>query len=393
MLLAAANDNGCCFGHHCCRWASLISIKHRGQYKLINFYFNLLNLLNRFDGVLEKSCTRPLTPQVAWVHQIHASWGVGGSTTMVMVFIGLCVVCFGLVWSLSLVVCRQVWENNPTMGLWVWQSGPPRLAPYLLAPLLPCAGLSPQITKIMMYLDMVLLKKNFGAMDSLPCQLLFLASMPQAHCLFNWLHCHGFIAISMDSLPQVHCCSIGFIAFSWKGDTTANPLLTCLPLTKSHWSSIPSIMCDCLWPNVIGYQSPFAFWHPICPSAPPSFGAPVVLWHPQLLTCNYLWPNVIGHQAPISFLAHLLVWQSVPPRLAPTKMIRVWRGTKTHIPYDSYDMNSLKSNVDPNTTIPQTLRPCCGDVCLSYGVVSVGLPDCTRVTFSEGFRWGQLYWV
>jgi hypothetical protein len=30
----------------------------------------------------------------------------------------------------SLVVSRQVWENNLKVRLWVWQSGPPRLAPY-----------------------------------------------------------------------------------------------------------------------------------------------------------------------------------------------------------------------------------------------------------------------
>jgi len=48
--LAADDNKGCRFGHHCCRQASLNSIKHRGKQKLINFYINLLNLLNRFDG-------------------------------------------------------------------------------------------------------------------------------------------------------------------------------------------------------------------------------------------------------------------------------------------------------------------------------------------------------
>ncbi len=42
---------------------------------------------------LEKSWARPPTPQATWVHQIHAAWGVGGSTTMVMVFVrSLCCV-------------------------------------------------------------------------------------------------------------------------------------------------------------------------------------------------------------------------------------------------------------------------------------------------------------
>jgi len=40
MLLAVANNNRRHFGHHC-RWrASPISIKHRGQYKLINQFLH-----------------------------------------------------------------------------------------------------------------------------------------------------------------------------------------------------------------------------------------------------------------------------------------------------------------------------------------------------------------
>ena len=44
---------------------------------------------------LEKSCTRSPTPQAVWVHQIHAACGVGGSATMVMVFVRslCCVLC------------------------------------------------------------------------------------------------------------------------------------------------------------------------------------------------------------------------------------------------------------------------------------------------------------
>ncbi len=35
----------------------------------------------------EKVCASPPTPQAAWVHQIHATGGVGGFTIMVVVFV------------------------------------------------------------------------------------------------------------------------------------------------------------------------------------------------------------------------------------------------------------------------------------------------------------------
>jgi hypothetical protein len=51
--------------------------------------------------------------------KIYAAGGVGGFTTMVVVFVVClwCVLC--LVWSLSLVVCKKVREDNPKVGLWV----------------------------------------------------------------------------------------------------------------------------------------------------------------------------------------------------------------------------------------------------------------------------------
>ena len=80
---------------------------------------------------LKKSCARPPTPQAGWVHQIHAAWGLAAPPPWWWYLLGLlCGVCFGLVWLSSLVVCRQVWENILKVRLWVWQSGPPRLAPY-----------------------------------------------------------------------------------------------------------------------------------------------------------------------------------------------------------------------------------------------------------------------
>jgi hypothetical protein len=67
--LAAADNKGCRFGHHCCRRASPNSIKHRGKHKLIIFYINLLNLLNRFDGSIGTSMRKAA----------HPSGGVGSS--------------------------------------------------------------------------------------------------------------------------------------------------------------------------------------------------------------------------------------------------------------------------------------------------------------------------
>ncbi len=125
------------------------------------------------------------------------------------------------------------------------------------------------------------------AIDSLPFQL---ASLPWVHCLFNWLHCHRFIAVSMASLPWIHhrfnwlhCPHgiivnlAGFIASSWvhclSNSTAANQLLPC----NYHWR------------NVIGHQTPFAFWHPICLSAPHlPFGAPFAFRRPICLSAPHL---------------------------------------------------------------------------------------------------------
>jgi hypothetical protein len=60
--LAAADDKGCRFGYHCCRRASPNSIKHRGKHKLINFYINLLNLLNIFNGSIGTSMRKDAHP-------------------------------------------------------------------------------------------------------------------------------------------------------------------------------------------------------------------------------------------------------------------------------------------------------------------------------------------
>ena len=46
-----------------------------------------MNLFKSFDIGIGNIRGRPPTPRAAWVHQIHAAAGVGGSTTMVMVFV------------------------------------------------------------------------------------------------------------------------------------------------------------------------------------------------------------------------------------------------------------------------------------------------------------------
>jgi hypothetical protein len=42
---------------------------------------------NPSTAALERTCTRPPAPWVAWYHQIHAAGGVSGSITMVVVFV------------------------------------------------------------------------------------------------------------------------------------------------------------------------------------------------------------------------------------------------------------------------------------------------------------------
>jgi len=90
--------------------------------------------------VLEKICGRPPTTWAAWIHQIHAAGGASSSTTMVMVLVCcLCFLCL-LIWSSSLIVCRQVRERcdkyeritffNPKEGLKTLLFAPHWLAPH-----------------------------------------------------------------------------------------------------------------------------------------------------------------------------------------------------------------------------------------------------------------------
>ncbi len=120
-ILAASDDNGSRFGHHCWRRTSPNSIKHRGQNnKLISTYIYWIYWI-ALAAASEQTCARPPTPQAAWVHQIHVAGGVSGSTTMAMV-IGrwLCFLCVLYSWLVS--------RTHPTYVLEVLQSVPPRLA-------------------------------------------------------------------------------------------------------------------------------------------------------------------------------------------------------------------------------------------------------------------------
>ena len=69
ILWAAADDKGRRFGQHCRGRTSPNLIKHRGRHKLINFYFDLLNLLNRFDGGIGTNMRKAA----------HPSGGMGSS--------------------------------------------------------------------------------------------------------------------------------------------------------------------------------------------------------------------------------------------------------------------------------------------------------------------------
>jgi hypothetical protein len=100
MFWASTVDDGRRFGHHCCWWTS----KHHlnievDKHKLI-FTLFYRTYQNRLMAALTKVCARLPAPWEAWIHQIHAARGVGGFTTMVVVFVVcLCVVVDGLVTS------------------------------------------------------------------------------------------------------------------------------------------------------------------------------------------------------------------------------------------------------------------------------------------------------
>ncbi len=126
MVLAVANDNGRRFGHHCRQRASPNLIKLQARYKWINFCFNLLNLLNRFDGGLGTNMRKADHPSGGMDSSNSRHWR--GERLQHHDGDVVChVVCAFCGVSDSWLVSRTC----RTYILEVLQSEPPRLAPYL----------------------------------------------------------------------------------------------------------------------------------------------------------------------------------------------------------------------------------------------------------------------
>ena len=108
LFLAAADDNGLCFGHHCCWRMSPILTLQGEQQKVYNYFFNSMNLLNCCSTVVtEKILARPPTPPPAWHHPIHvtSTRGAGDSANMMMMFVA-CLCC--VLWSHLVVEYRNI---------------------------------------------------------------------------------------------------------------------------------------------------------------------------------------------------------------------------------------------------------------------------------------------
>jgi hypothetical protein len=60
--LAAAADNGCRFGHHCCWWTSPNSIKLEVDINKLLFYIYLMNQTKSFDGSNGKGMRKAAHP-------------------------------------------------------------------------------------------------------------------------------------------------------------------------------------------------------------------------------------------------------------------------------------------------------------------------------------------
>ncbi len=129
-----------CFGHPPTTmmpfWPPLLpadkptSIKHRGQYKHIDFYINLLNLTKPFDSGLKKwmrkaAChsdsvdsSNPHRWRGKWLHH-H-----GGGVCWLFVLLWMDS------WGHKLIVCKKWYKHNLKMKLMALLFDPPRRAPH-----------------------------------------------------------------------------------------------------------------------------------------------------------------------------------------------------------------------------------------------------------------------
>ncbi len=92
-LLAAADGNGCHFGHHCHRWTSQIR-----EHAEVDRNYLITTLIywfyqNPSTAASERTWARPPATRTVWIHWIHAAGGANGSITMVVVFVGCLCYC------------------------------------------------------------------------------------------------------------------------------------------------------------------------------------------------------------------------------------------------------------------------------------------------------------
>ncbi len=101
-----------------------------------------------------------------------------------------------------------------------------------------------------------------------------LASMPQVHCRFNWLQCHGFIAVQLASLPRAHCLSFGLMP-----RVHCHIQLALLPYLG--YIAFPIGIPHCSYAFLVPHMP---LWHPICLLVPHlPFGAHICLFGSPLI--------------------------------------------------------------------------------------------------------------
>ncbi len=106
------------------------SIKHRGWYKYINFYINLLNLTKPFNSGLEKWMSKAARHSGGVVSSNPCRWrgkrlhhrSGGVCWLFVLLWMDL--------WCHKLIVCKKCYKNNLKMRLTALLFDPPRRAPH-----------------------------------------------------------------------------------------------------------------------------------------------------------------------------------------------------------------------------------------------------------------------